>query len=380
MKKLKIFDTNKVNDLIPLSSATGHYINGMFDLHASGGTTILGYSHEGINKKIKDALDNYNVSFWKVEHNIWHILGEKLSKISNEKYSSFIPALTGSDAVDNAIKMMWYYHHASGQPKTTILIRRNSYHSGSITGWQMVNQPELSNGWHKINFVEFFDDIEETIKNVGVDNIAGVLIDTIPWVNGLHQKDKEYWENFQSVIKKYNLLLCVDEIITSLGRMGYWMHSHSLGLDPDIAVLGKSLAGGHSDLNVTMFNNKITISVNEQWLAIGNTRSINTLGAAAAVAVLDILEEQNILEYVKEEIIPFCKSVEDILTQKGIESYSAGAMVQAYTNIIPLEKHLMRHNLFHSWDYFKHLPFFNITKDEMNNILNTIERYNYEMV
>jgi len=379
MKKLKIFDTNKENHLIPLKTALGHYINGMFDLHSSGGTSILGYSNESINKNLKNVLDEYNISFWKVEHNIWNVLGEKLLEISDEKYSSYIPSLTGSDAVDNALKITWYYHRALGQEKTTILVGKNSYHSGSITGWQMVNQLELSKGWHKINFVEFFDDIEETIKKVGPENIAGVLIDTVPWVDGLHIKNNEYWKNFQTIIKKYNLILCVDEIITGLGRMGCWLHSHSLALQPDIVILGKSLAAGHADLNITMLNKKITDAIENEWLAIGNTRSINTLGAVAAVTVIDILKNQDVLPYIKESIIPYCNTLNDTLTYKGIKSFSAGAMVQAYTDI-NFEKYLLENGLFHSWEYFKHLPFFDITKIEMDKILNIIEDYNNEMV
>ena len=163
MERLNSFDSNTVDESYMFIECKGHYIDGMFDFHASAGTNVLGYSNPEILNKVHRASLNSNTGFWKLNNQHWKNLAKNLSEITNDKYESFLPALTGSDSVDNAIKLSWMYWNYIGTPKKYILIRKNSFHSGSISGWQM-NYLFDKTQFPDFKFVEFYDNLEETIK------------------------------------------------------------------------------------------------------------------------------------------------------------------------------------------------------------------------
>jgi len=375
MKRLDIFTINQGYNSDVLLNASGHYINNKFDLHASAGTNVLGYGNKFITDRIKLHLDNANTSFWRLKHKVWNDLEESIDAITDSRYSSFISALSGSDAVDNAIKIMWNYWAEQGQKRNVILVRKNSYHSGSITGWQMVHGQPFSKDWPSVTFVEFFDDLELTVNQIGADNIAGVLVDTVPWGKGLSDNPADWWNSLQTTITKHNLLLCVDEVLTGIGRMGCWVHSHSLGLKPNIIVLGKALTSGHDNLCLTVLDSKITEVVSNSWLAIGNTRSTNTIGAVAAVATIDFINNNNLLSYIDNTVIPYVKSLETIFLDKGITATAKGSMIQAYPNdFTNFQQTLNDSGLYHNWDKFWHLCFYDISQEEMTFIKDTLSK------
>lgn len=371
MKRLNIFDTNIYDNTTTYVSSYGHYIDNKFDLHAAGGANTFGYSHPYLITAIKKGLDTSTNSFWKLKHPVWDELSNKIDFITDNRYESYVPALTGSDAVDNAIKIMWAYWNDKN--RNTILIRKHSYHSGSISGWQMVHSQSFTDQWPQYKFVEFFDNLEDTINHVGVDKIAGVIVDTIPWGAGLISNTQDWWVDFQFTITKYKLLLCVDEILTGMGRMGYWLHSHHLNLRPNIIVLGKALTAGHENLSLTILDNQITSKVSNTWLAMGNTRSTNTMGAITACAVIDLMITEGTLDYINQVIFPYTDKVLEILNDHNILSSAHGAIIQGLSNNIQsIEMKLNSNGLYHQWSCFWHLPFYNMTINEMSNVKNSL--------
>jgi putrescine aminotransferase len=372
MKRLNIFSTNTHETSDIVSQVSGHYIDSKFDLHAAGGANIFGYAKEFLVETIKENLPTSTSSFWKLKQPVWDKLEDRLDHISNYTYESFLPALTGSDAVDNALKISWDYWD---QKRNVVLVRKNSYHSGSIFGWQMVYGQQLTKNWPQVSFVEFFDNLEETVALIGKDNIACVLIDTIPWNGGLYSNEQEYWNTFQQTITKNELLLCVDEVLTGIGRMGYWLHSLQLKLKPDIIVLGKALTAGHENLSCTLINDRVTKKISNKWLAIGNTRSVNTMGAVVACAVIDKIINDNTLDYINTTVIPYIKNIHQLLAINGFFTTSQGTMIKANrSDMTEFENKLQDNGLYHRWDHFWHLSFYDITSQEMQMVTDTLKK------
>lgn len=370
MKRLNIFSTNELDYSDKYYKAEGHYLDNKYDLNAGSGTNVLGYANPDILEAIHENINSCTSSFWRLRHPIWDVLGDKLDIISNNKFKSYIPALSGTDSVDNSLKLMWWYYKNQGEKRNTILIRENSYHSGSITGWQMVQKQEFTTHFPQINFVTFFDDLETTVKEVGEENIAGVLIDTVPWINGLSSNSLDYWTNFQKTIDKYNLLLCVDEVLTGIGRMGVWLHHQEFGLKPNLVTLGKALSAGHANLTLTLLDNKITEGIKYEWLAIGNTRSANTLGAVVVNATLDYMLKNNTLTYINDKIIPHVQRIKKSFEACGIteEVFLEGSMLKInIDNIEYLEQSLDYNGLYHNLpNFFWYFPFYNATEEELS--------------
>jgi len=375
MKRLNVFSTNNTDTSTAISSTHGHYVDMQFDLHASGGTNIFGYTCPFIKQAIDNNYASATSSFWKFKHPVWSELEHRLDRITNYQFESFIPSLTGSDGVDNALKIMWSYWRQKNEKRNVILVRKKSYHSGSIVGWQLVHGQDLTSHWPQVKFIEFFDDLEETINKVGADNIAGVLVDTVPWNSGLQSNSTQWWEDFQATIDKYNLLLCVDEVITGIGRMGYWLHSQHLNLHPNIVILGKALTAGHENLALTILDNRVTTGIEHEWLPIGNTRSVNTMGAVVACAVIDHIIEHNVFEYVRSIIFPYVQQIGTILKEHNFDVSIQGSMIRAYReDIKEVEKQINAQGLYHNWDNFWHLPFYDITEEEMSAVITGIKK------
>lgn len=378
MKRLNIFSTNELDYSDKYYTAKGHYLDNKYDLNAGSGTNMLGYANPYLLDAINNNINSCTTSFWKLKHPIWDILGEKLDIISNNKFSSYIPALTGSDSVDNSLKLMWWYWKNRGEKRTTVLVRENSYHSGSITGWQMVKKQEFTTHFPQINFVTFFDDLETTIEQVGEENIAGILVDTTPWIGGLYSNTKEYWEEFQKTVDKYNLLLCVDEILTGIGRMGVWLHHQELGLKPNLVTLGKALSGGHANLTLTLLDKQITEGVKYEWLAIGNTRSTNTLGAVVANAVIEYMINNNTLDYINTTIIPHVNEVKKLFEDSNVseEIFNEGTMLKVNMDEVNyLENSLDYNQLYHNLpDFFWYFPFYDSTEEEFSFVKENIRK------
>jgi len=158
MKRLNIFSTNTIDTSDHIITTSGHCVDHKFDLHASGGTNVFGYNCDFIKQAIDKNYPTATSSFWKFKHPIWSKLEDRIDYISNYQFESFIPALTGSDGVDNALKVMWSYWHQRGEHRDIILVRKNSYHSGSIVGWQFVHGNNLTSHWPQVTFIEFYDD------------------------------------------------------------------------------------------------------------------------------------------------------------------------------------------------------------------------------
>lgn len=361
MNRIPAFNTISAS-LDRIKIADGHNFDNRFDLLASGGANVLGYNNPIFKQAVIDNYHRITSSFWTIDNDIWDEFGETLKSISAGRYTKYITGLTGSDAVDNAIKMMWMTH---GKDGSVILVRRNSFHSGSISGWQMTLSNDVYKHWNKIKFVDFFDNLSDKIDEIGADNIAGVLIDTVSWCNGLHAETTEYWKDFQETIDKHNLILCVDEVLTGIGRMGCWLHSHTLNLKPNIITLGKAISAGHENLSVTMVDDRIEYALKDQWLGMGNTRSNNTVGALIATQAIKSID----LNYIKSNIIPYINRLSDICNKYGIRNKAEGTMLQAYPNNWEKVQHSLNNKLYIPASLpasqLFHLPFYDITFEEM---------------
>lgn len=373
MKRLNSFDFNNTNDSYTFKQCRGHYIDDMFDLHASAGTNVLGYSNPKILDKIHQASRHSNTGFWKLDNLAWTDLSNNLDQITNKQYDSFLPALSGSDSVDNAIKLAWLYWKQLDSPRKYILVRKNSFHSGSISGWQM-NYSFDKSQFPNFEFVEFYSDLDTVVTKLKPENIAAVLIDTVPWVNGLQVDSKSFWNKFQTTVDQYGLILIVDEILSGMGRMGSWLHSSQYGLKPDMVTLGKALTAGHENLSVVLMNKKISKEIEHQWLPIGNSRSTNVLGAVAANATIDFIREHDILTRVQNTIIPYITELKNILDQKGIESTQAGSMLYSKDVDFRIRNHVKLNKMYHSWNHFWHLPFYDMSDSEIKKIVDIFQK------
>lgn len=307
-------------------SMEGHYIFGKeqmwYDITAGNGCNVFGFTNEHITNKIKDTLTKYPNCTWTAKPTIWNELENKLGQLLPSKYTAFIPALSGSDSVDNALKIVWRCNSINHVKKDIVLVRKGSFHSGSIIGWKLTDDQRWSYDFPDVEYVDFYDDNFEDVVNTYKDRIGAVIVDTVSWYNGIDSitDDTIYYINKYKYELDYYVI--ADEIFTGVYRYGSFAHSIDEGLDSDIICFGKAISGGFANLALTVLSKNVyeTIAKKENTypvpLAIGNTRSQNTVGAAAAVAMLEYCDTIDIKElYSQSEL--FIRQVGELLYTIG---------------------------------------------------------------
>ena len=234
--------------------------------------------------------------------------------------------LGGSDANETNIKLVWYYNNILGRPeKKKIISRWRGYHgsglmTGSLTGLEVFHKKfdlPLSQVKHTTapdyfrradlsqteeQFVAHcVSELEAMIANEGADTIAAFIAEPVLGTGGLVPPPAGYWEAIQKVLKKHDILMIADEVVTGFGRLGTMFGSDHYGIESDIITIAKGLTSAYAPLSGSIISDKVW-KVLEQGTdengAIGHgwTYSAHPIGAAAGVANLKLIDSMGLVE------------------------------------------------------------------------------------
>ena len=238
--------------------------------------------------------------------------------------------LSGSDANETNIKLVWYYNNVLGRPeKKKIISRWRGYHgsglmTGSLTGLDLFHQKfdlplqtvlhtEAPYFYRRANmemdeqqFVEHcVNELEKLILREGADTIAAFIGEPALGTGGLVPPPQGYWPAIQAVLNKYDILLIADEVVTGFGRLGSMFGSDHYNMQPDLITIAKGLTSAYAPLSGSIVSDKIWTVLeqgNDQFGPIGHgwTYSAHPISAAAGVANLKLLDDLNLIQNVNE--------------------------------------------------------------------------------
>ena len=295
----------------------------------SGGvwTVNVGYGRVKIADAVRDQLVKMNY----FAGAMGSIPGATFAKNLIEK----MPGLTrvyysnsGSEANEKAYKIVRQIaHNKYDGKKHKILYRERDYHGTTITALSSGGQEERRANYgpytpgfvsvpHNLEYRSQWGDvedygiraanaIEEVILREGADTVGGLILEPLVAGGGVIVPPKGYWERVQEICKKYNVLLIIDEVVCGMGRTGTWFGYQQFGVQPDIVTMAKGVASGYAAISCTV----TTEAVFNEFKAnpsdpMSHFRDISTFGGctggpAAAIANMEILEEENLLDNVK---------------------------------------------------------------------------------
>jgi L-2,4-diaminobutyrate transaminase len=233
--------------------------------------------------------------------------------------------LGGSDANETNIKLVWYYNNILGRPeKKKIISRWRGYHgsglvTGSLTGLELFHKNfdlPLNNIIHTDAPYYFRrDDLDQTeeqfvaqcvkvledqIEREGADTIAAFIGEPFLGTGGIVPPPAGYWAAIQAVLKKHDILMIVDEVVTGFGRLGTMFGSEHYGIEADIITIAKGLTSAYAPLSGSIISDKVW-KVLEQGtdkngpIGHGWTYSAHPIGAAAGVANLKLIDDLNLV-------------------------------------------------------------------------------------
>ncbi|WP_181706522.1 aspartate aminotransferase family protein [Chthonobacter rhizosphaerae] len=328
---LKDFATGKLGDPtivttgkgIRIEDATGRqYIDGFAGLYCVN----IGYGRTEVAEAI--SRQAYRLAYYHTyaAHTTDElaILSDRLVRMAPGRMSKVFYGMSGSDANETQAKLVWYYNNLRGKPrKKKIIARERGYHgcsvvSGSMTGMSFYHDNmdlpldrvlhtgvphHYWGGQPGETELEFSRrraaELEALILREDPDTIGAFIAEPVLGTGGITPPPEGYWPAIQEVLRKYDVLLIADEVITGFGRTGSLFGCFHYGIEPDLITIAKGLTSAYFPLSGAIVGEKIYEVMEAEADRIGAfshgyTYSGHPIGAAAANAVLDIVETEDL--------------------------------------------------------------------------------------
>ncbi|MFP2768751.1 aspartate aminotransferase family protein [Oceanisphaera sp. KMM 10153] len=251
-------------------------------------------------------------------------LSDRIIKMAPAGMSKVYYGMSGSDANETQLKLVWYYNNALGRPeKKKIISRDRGYHGSSIASGSMTGLPlfhahfdlPLDRIKHtlapvyyrrpddKMSEAEFSRycaaKLEDMILAEGPDTVAAMIGEPVLGTGGIVPPPQGYWAEIRKVLDKYDILLIADEVVCGFGRLGSDFGSIHYDMKPDLMTIAKGLTSAYQPLSGVIVGDrvwKVLEQGTDEWGAIGHgyTYSGHPMGAAAALCNLDIIARENL--------------------------------------------------------------------------------------
>ncbi|MHA1597674.1 MAG: aminotransferase [Alphaproteobacteria bacterium] len=303
------------------------YIDGLAGLWCTG----LGFSEKRLIAAAEKQLQTlpFTHSFAHRATPVVIELAEKLVQIAPHGLTRAYFVNSGSEAVDTAIKMVWYYHNAIGKPdKKKIISRQRGYHGVTIAAGSLTALPFAQDGWdlpiERILHTDtpcyyrygqdgeseqefssrLADTLDKQIETEGPDTVAAFIAEPVMGAGGVLVPPDGYFEKIQKVLTKHDVLMIADEVITGFGRTGNMWGSDTYGIRPDLLTCAKQLSSAYMPIGAVMVTDKlfdafVEASKTYGIFGTGNTYGGHPVAAAVALQTLKIYEDDDILGHVR---------------------------------------------------------------------------------
>jgi putrescine aminotransferase len=258
------------------------------------------------------------------------VLAHRLSKLTPDGLDHFSFASSGSEANDTIVRLVRYFWKLQGAPEKRVFISRSmSYHGSTLVGASLCGMPHmhamdggtLPDFAHIIHphWYAFGGDLsreayglqaaqalEKKILQLGAENVAAFIGEPVQGAGGVIDPPSTYWPEIERICRKYDVLLVADEVICGFGRTGAWFGSQTYDITPDIMAMAKGLSSGYLPIAAVALNDRVfeTISGGGH-LAHGYTYSGHPVACAVALANIDIIEKEGLVERVRDDIGPY---------------------------------------------------------------------------
>lgn len=280
----------------------------------------IGHSHPKVVSAIQKQaakLCYVNPSFGTPERGR---LGELLAEITTGELSKAFFTNGGADAVENALKIARTY---TGRQK--ILTRYNSYHGGTFAAAtaggdprRLSNEPGVPwivrtpdpysyrNPVYRRRTQEegdgvIADMVDDIVIREGPENCAAILVEGYSGSSGIMQPSAVYFNRLREICDRHGMLLIVDEVMSGFGRTGKWFGiDHYPGVEVDIMVVAKGITAGYVPLGAAIVSRQVAEYFDKNTLWAGLTYSAHSLAMAAAIATIEVYQEENLIERARE--------------------------------------------------------------------------------
>jgi adenosylmethionine-8-amino-7-oxononanoate aminotransferase len=377
--------------------------NSFIDAIASWWVNLHGHSHPYIAKKIAEQVQT-------LEHAIFSGFTHEPAVRLAERLLEFFPSMSkvfysddGSTSVEVALKMAFQYWHNAGKPKTKIIAFENAYHGDTFGSMSVGARNVFSQAFDKMLFEVIHIPVpvngkeNESIKAMKAallqDVAAFIFEPLVQGAGGMVMYEPRLLDELIQLAKEKEVITIADEVMTGFGRTGKMFATDYCDHKPDIICLSKGLTGGFLPLGATICSEKIhkafLTSDKTKTFFHGHSYTANPIACSAALASLDLFEQEKTLERIAE-ISAYMKNACD-----RFEKHSAVKTVRSFGTIFAIEIKTPEATEYlnplaekvHSFfiergiilrplgNILYVLPPYCITKEELNKVTNAIEAF-----
>ena len=292
----------------------------------------VGHGRQEIVEAVRAQMSelSYYNTFFKTSHEPVIKLSEKLAEVTPPQFNMTFFGTSGSDGNDTIVRMVRTYWQLMGKPEKKIIVSRvNAYHGSTVAGAALggmagmhaqggvigdirhIMQPYWFADDSDMTPEEFgihaARDLERLLDEIGEDNVAAFIAEPIQGAGGVIIPPETYWPEMKRILDERDILFVSDEVICGFGRTGKWFGCETYGTEPDLMTMAKGLSSGYLPIGAVAVSDKVAAAFHEVGGEFyhGYTYSGHPASCAAALANLEIIQREKLVERVADDIGPY---------------------------------------------------------------------------
>ncbi len=371
---MPLFNVYPINDIV-IQKAKGSFVwdeNNVQYLDMYGGHAVIsiGHNHPHWVERIEKQL--HEISFYSnsVKIPIQNQLSEKLNQISSKENYQLFLCNSGAEANENALKLASFH---TGRKK--ILAFSKSFHGRTSLAVAATDNPSIVAPVNETGNIDFipFNDTEVLLsyfQNNG-NELAAVIIEPIQGVGGIHVATKDFLQTIRTLCTKYNSLFIADEVQCGYGRSGKFFALDHAGVHADIYSVAKGMGNGFPVGGIL-----IAPHIKPKYGMLGTTFGGNHLACAAALAVLEVIESEKLIEHAHLIGEKLSKSLMELNEFTQVRGQGLMIGFDVPEKLKDLKRNLLNRQFIFTGEakpnIIRLLPALNISGDEITTFLNAI--------
>ncbi len=342
------------------------------DFYGGHAVISIGHNHPYYQNKLKDQLEKISFYSNSVQNNLQNELAEKLGALSGyEDYNLFL-CNSGAEANENALKLASFHNG-----KNKVLYFSGSFHGRTSAAVSVTDNPRIV---APVNFSERFiksewnnvEQLQQTFEKHG-NEISSVIMEGIQGVGGIMIPTAEFLSAIKELCEKYEAVLILDEVQSGYGRSGCFFAHQEFGITPDIITTAKGMGNGFP-VGGVLIHPKFEASNG----LLGTTFGGNHLACAAAIAVLDVMKDENLIENAQKMGQYIENEIKDLPHIQAIRRKGLMIGIELDMDCSEVRKNLLYgHHIFtgnsNDKNVLRILPALNIGKEETDLFINALK-------
>lgn len=303
---MELFDVYSLWNIEPVKSKGCHVWdnegNEYLDLYGGHAVISIGHSHPVYIKAISDQVEKIGFYSNSVLNSLQKTLAQKLGEQSGYTDYSLFLCNSGAEANENALKLASFY-----TGKSRVIAFKEAFHGRTSGAVAITDNPDIQspfNSGHEVTF-STLNDIASVEAELNKGDVAAVIIEGIQGVAGIFVPEAEFLQQLDQLCKKHNVPLILDEIQSGYGRSGKFFAHQFADIKPDLITTAKGMGNGFP-IGGLLISPKFEAKKG----MLGTTFGGNHLACAAAIAVLDVIKDESLVdnaasvgEYLKEKLL-----------------------------------------------------------------------------